>query len=88
MPRFFRDHCTDLSTEEFDPKTGYGAVRLPDPAEIAIAEYTDAPVPPAGLGVPAPFIFLSRILNINTLRNIQVIYKNQTTKKEESQWLR
>ena len=57
MLRFFRDHCTDLNGEGFDPKTGYGAVRLPDPAEIDIAKYTDAldapdapdaPVAPAG----------------------------------------
>ena len=53
MLRFFRDHCTDLNTEGFDPKTGYGAVRLPDPAEIDIAKYTDAPVAPDAPVPPA-----------------------------------
>ena len=41
MLRFFRDHCRDIYLPGKDVKTGYGAVYLPDPAEIDIAKYTD-----------------------------------------------
>lgn len=39
MMQFFADHCTDIGDEGFDIKTGFGAVRLPDPSEIDIDKY-------------------------------------------------
>lgn len=43
MLRFFKDYSYDIYAEGFDNKTGYGAVRLPDPAEIDIVKYADCP---------------------------------------------
>lgn len=39
MYQFFEDNCTDLQDEGFDSKTGWGAVRLPEPSEIVISNY-------------------------------------------------
>ena len=43
MLLFFKDYSYDIYAEGFDNKTGYGAVRLPDPAEIDVAKYADLP---------------------------------------------
>lgn len=39
MYQFFKDNCTDLKDEGFDDKTGWGAVRLPNPEKIPISNY-------------------------------------------------
>ena len=39
MMQFFADHCEDIGDKGFDVKTGFGAVRLPDPSEIDIDKY-------------------------------------------------
>ena len=39
MTQFFKDHCIDLRDPGFDTKTGWGAVVLPDPAEIDVEKY-------------------------------------------------
>lgn len=44
LDMFIKDHCDDLDSKGRDDKSGWGIFRLPDPAAINIARYTDAPI--------------------------------------------
>lgn len=44
MYQFLIDHCIDVEIEGMDKRSGYGIPCLPNPEDIDIAKYTDAPI--------------------------------------------